>query len=526
MTWCCSGLFKPWSVTPNTRTKEEKKASTGEDDIRKNRISMDIWRSKEQKERRPLEIQHLGFYHKDRDVNEKYDLNTTRALGLGFSGKVVKATARDGSGDVAVKTLRRTKHFNEKEVEIFASVKHENVANLVEVFDTGTEVFLVMEILTGGELLKRLSNRGAYKEVDAAGACQQMCRALKYLHTRSFPIVHLDLKPDNWLYHTPDSDLLKLIDFGFSIEWDRQSNANSRATSAMAPYASPEVLNNQQCTEKSDIFSLGVIFYLILTGHPPFQNAKTQADFDKFKPWLQPAFRHLSEDAQSLLTRMLNFKATQRPSAEDIYNDRWLTTAGPVPMHPGVVVGIKTTCFQRACLKILAWSLSAKDAKELQKCFAERDSAKDGKLSLNEFRSVLRQSCSIPNADASHICANIQQEDNPGEICYKDFLEEVMRERLRLHQHVLESLWTSLADSTGTVLATSLQAIIPKSVSGVALVNGLDPKSTGKISLQSWKEFITSLLAPAAVPNKRVYTELVVSLIDDELGNAWIHSAP
>jgi len=485
----------------------------------------------------------MGFYHKDKDIKDKYDFDTRNVLGVGgVAGSVVKAIAHDGRGDFAVKTLRRTRHFSEKEVEIFAQLNHPNVAKLVEVFDVRTHVFLVMEMLTGGELFDRIQNLGAYSEVDAAGACSQMCRALRYLHTRRFPIVHGDLKPENWVYAAPDSDVLKLIDFGMTIEWDKQSSASFFAIGFTREYASPEVINSRGCTEKSDIFSLGIIFYLILTGHPPFAHAASLATFNQFQLWTQPRFLRLSRDAQSLLRLMLNFNATLRPSAEDICKDAWLKNnaqhgAVAAPMLPEVVNGIRAARFQSACLKMLAWSLSATDAEELQKCFARHDTAEVGKLSLNEFRNVLKEVYSIPKEEAAHMFANIQQqEDSPGEICYTNFLAEVMRERVRLHQRSLESLWTSLADSTGTILVTSLQAILPKesdSDTRVAFVKDLDPSHTGEASFQSFQALIASLVTPleadvAHQDKKRKYTELAVRLIDNELGNgeACISSAP
>jgi len=128
----------------------------------------------------------MGLYQTDKPMAAKYDLHNGQVIGEGgHSVSVLKVSARTG-GDFAVKTLKRKSGLIDREVQevkIFLSLKHPNVARLVEVFDTGLRLHLVMELLTGGELLDRLLDRGKYSEVDAAGAFSQMCEAINYLHT-------------------------------------------------------------------------------------------------------------------------------------------------------------------------------------------------------------------------------------------------------------------------------------------------------------------------------------------------------
>jgi len=370
-----------------------------------------------------------------------------------------------------------------------------------------------MELLTGGELLDRLLDRGKYSEVDAAGAFSQMCEAINYLQTRRTPIVHMDLKLENWLYTNQDSDELKLIDFGISMEWNRQSQDPLLPRTCTREYAPPEQIQQKKCTEKCDIFSLGVILYILLTGHPPFAEA-TKQELQRMKVYqMSRQFLNLSEDSKNLLTSMLAFDPTRRPSAKAILKDRWLKAtkqdAVVEPMHPEVISGIRASQIQRKCVNMLAWSVSATDIQVLQTCFAQFDTNQAGNLSLNEFRSVLEEKCSIHSVEAIQIFASIQKEDNPGEICYTEFLAALMRERIRLHRQSLHSLWMSLSGcDEGEILVSSLrtmllpndpQTMLPDETNSdaatvEALLQELDPSCTGEILFSSFQALISSLV--------------------------------
>jgi len=153
----------------------------------------------------------------------------------------------------------------------------------------------------------------------------------------------------------------------------------------------------------------------------------------------------------------------------------------------------------------------------------------------------LEESCSIESLEATHIFASIQKEDKPGEICYTDFLASLMRERVRLHQKSLLSLWTSSSgsdgNSKGTILVNSLQTMLGNESNFdeptvKALVRELDPSCTGEISFQSFQEFISSLVTPPAANlgvGQQKFLEMMVHLVDTELGvagAATVSSAP
>merc|ERR1719265_1410881 len=126
-----------------------------------------------------------------------------------------------------------------------------------------------MEYCSGGELYHRLVKVAGYNEQRAAEATYQMLTAVNYLHN-SAKVVHRDLKLENWLYASRDDTApLKLIDFGFSKNWEADKSANMQQACGSLPYAAPELLMRSY-TNKCDMWSLGVIVFMMLSGEPPF----------------------------------------------------------------------------------------------------------------------------------------------------------------------------------------------------------------------------------------------------------------
>jgi len=477
---------------------------------------------------------HMGFYHKDKFITEKYTLDREKVLGKGMCGFVVRARSHKGE-DFAVKLLERGAGLSDddiQEVSIFAGLNHPNVAKLVEVFEEGNQnkvqLSLVMELLEGDKLFARCGNKEAWREKDAADACSQMCQAVNYLHTRRRPILHRDLKPENWMYLTQNENLLKLIDFGNSIEWNRQAHGLILTNVATPAYAAPEVMQQRGCTETCDIFSLGVILYTLLTGIAPF-GRPTERDLATYKTFERRQYATLSDPAKSLLKSMLDFDPTQRPSAKAILENQWIERARQdsftEPMDPNVIMGIKETHFQTRCLNTLAWSLQGKEIEELQKAFAQFDANQVGTLSLNEFRRVMEDKCSIHGVEAAQTFASFQEQDNPGETSYIDFLAAVKRKRLLIHQKTLYSLWTdSCSIDEGSLESESLQKMFEKDFKETdisTLLQELHPSSTGAVSFQSFQACISSLVAPsenvADEKRHRTFLDMVVHLIDKEL---------
>jgi len=142
---------------------------------------------------------------------------------------------------------------------------HPHVATLVDVYEQKDQLLMVMEFLEGGELLDRIHTDKSFTEDIAANLTSQMLLAINYLHGTK--IVHRDIKCENFMFDSVCQDHLKLIDFGFSRYWN--GNRKMQLTCGTLPYCSPEVIDKHY-TDKCDLWSLGVVVFMLLMGHVPF----------------------------------------------------------------------------------------------------------------------------------------------------------------------------------------------------------------------------------------------------------------
>ena len=155
------------------------------------------------------------------------------------------------------------------EVEIMHRIQHEHCVTLFEMFETNKKIYMVMELLTGGELFDRIVQKGSYSEKEASECIASVTSAIQYLHNTG--IVHRDLKPENLIYLSPDLESpIKITDFGLAKFRSAKADASSMTTACGTPgYVAPEVLKNEPYNKAVDLWSLGVILYILLCGFPP-----------------------------------------------------------------------------------------------------------------------------------------------------------------------------------------------------------------------------------------------------------------
>jgi len=219
---------------------------------------------------------NIGF-HKH-SVVEDYRL-TRDKLGTGINGSVIKVTNRKNGTNGALKIIYKASRNAETEIKLHAyATQCQNVVKILDVFENQYRnrpcFLLIMECMAGGELFEQIQ-KTKITERDAATIMRQIGTAVQFLHNRN--IAHRDLKPENLLYETKSSESsyqdnkLKLIDFGFA----KEVSTKGLQTPCFTPYyAAPEVLNESERYNMScDIWSIGVIMYVLLCGYPPFYSA-------------------------------------------------------------------------------------------------------------------------------------------------------------------------------------------------------------------------------------------------------------
>merc|ERR1719478_982477 len=167
--------------------------------------------------------------------------------------------------------------------------------------------------MEGGELFHRVTKRRHFTEKDAAEAAFQMLLAVNYIHTHG--IVHRDIKLENFLYEKPDSDHLKLIDFGFSHIWE--PNTKMALSCGTLAYVAPEVLKKSY-TSQCDLWSTGVILFILLAGYMPFsgnERVQRKAIEDGNYSWRADRWKSVSSEAIDLVKRLLEKDPAKRLTA-------------------------------------------------------------------------------------------------------------------------------------------------------------------------------------------------------------------
>lgn len=202
---------------------------------------------------------------------------------------------------------------------------HPNVIHLYDVYEDIDGVHLVLELCSGGELFDRIVAQERYREVEAAQVVKQIASGLDALHKAS--IVHRDLKPENCLFlDSSDRSPLKIMDFGLSSVEDFTDPIV--ALFGSIDYVSPEALSQCQVTAASDMWSLGVIMYILLSGYPPFH---AKSNREKQQRILAGDFsfddltwKKISSSAKELISRLLSVETYKRPSAEELLKHPWV----------------------------------------------------------------------------------------------------------------------------------------------------------------------------------------------------------
>jgi serine/threonine protein kinase len=213
----------------------------------------------------------LGHYS---DITVDYSVSNV-VFGSGHYGTVRQCIHRATGQSYAVKTIEKAKlnrvdHL-QREVKLLSVIRHENIMKMVDCYEDEDYVHIVTEKYTGGELFDKIIDNttrdGCLSETEAARIIEQLLRAVSYLHENN--IVHRDIKPENVLFESEDVDSsIRLIDFGLSRTHSQNDEAMSSPVGTCY-YMSPELLKGQY-NRSTDIWSIGVIAYILLCGYPPF----------------------------------------------------------------------------------------------------------------------------------------------------------------------------------------------------------------------------------------------------------------
>lgn len=268
----------------------------------------------------PKEIPHV--------FNANYKLG--EVLGQGAYSTVKLAIHKYKHTKVAVKIVNRQdlstadEDLLKQEVSIMQRLQHNHIIQLFDFFEEEKFYYLVLEYMDGGELFDRIVKKTSYNEKEARDVVRILVDALNYCHSKG--IVHRDLKPENLLLTSKSDDAnLKIADFGFAI----QENGNFLSTQCGTPgYIAPEILERKPYGREVDMWSIGVITYILLGGYPPFHDDNMRKLFKKIKKgeftFHVEYWKNISTEAKDLISGLLTVDTKKRLTAQDVLKHPWL----------------------------------------------------------------------------------------------------------------------------------------------------------------------------------------------------------
>ncbi|CAH8576415.1 unnamed protein product [Schistosoma margrebowiei] len=284
------------------------------------------------------------FVPKKSTITSEYTI-TNNVLGLGITGKVMQCIHNETGVHYALKILEDNQK-SRREAEIHWRVSDcPHIVKVVDVFENTNQntkknyLLMVMEYMRGGELFNKIKECENFTESEAAKIVYQISSAIAYLHERN--IAHRDLKPENLLYTSNENGaILKLTDFGFAKE---VVTKKSLQTPCYTPYyVPPEILNFERYDKSCDIWSLGIITYILLSGCPPFFSQNGQPISPGMKSKIRAGkydfpdaqWKYVSKSAKDLIKSLLLTEPDRRPTIREVMNNHWVAQHNDVPNTP------------------------------------------------------------------------------------------------------------------------------------------------------------------------------------------------
>eukprot|EP01102_Stenamoeba_stenopodia_P008771 TRINITY_DN255_c0_g3_i1.p1 TRINITY_DN255_c0_g3~~TRINITY_DN255_c0_g3_i1.p1 ORF type:complete len:519 (-),score=86.09 TRINITY_DN255_c0_g3_i1:12-1568(-) len=280
------------------------------------------------------------------EVYKEYDMRASEQIGSGAFSSVCSAVNRTTGERVAVKIIDRNRfwqnqkqmEFLEREKKILSRVKHPNITSVYGIFESKSHIYIVMELARGGELFKKILDDGSYSESVARRLFTQLLDAMEYLHSQG--IVHRDLKPENILLQdNGPNPVLKITDFGLATFVSEAAKMNTMCGTPQ--YVAPEILRGGSYGKEVDLWSLGAILYIMLSGLPPFYEDQEEPLFQQILQGhydFPPEFwSEVSNNAKDIVRQLMTVDPKARMTIQQARIHPWMMkrtlSQAPLPIR-------------------------------------------------------------------------------------------------------------------------------------------------------------------------------------------------
>ncbi|KAL5566660.1 hypothetical protein UlMin_029824 [Ulmus minor] len=447
-----------------------------------------------------------------RDISAAYDLG--RELGRGEFGITYLCTDASSGHKFACKSISKKKLRTavdvddvRREVEIMKHLRnHPNIVKLKDTYEDENDVHIVMELCEGGELFDRIVARGHYTERAAAAVMKTIVEVVLNCHQNG--VMHRDLKPENFLFaNKKETSPLKAIDFGLSVFFKPGEHFNEIVGSPY--YMAPEVLKRNYGPEV-DVWSAGVILYILLCGVPPFwaetEQGVAQAIIRSVIDFKRDPWPRVSDNAKDLVRKMLDPDPKRRLTAQEVLDHPWIQNAKKAPnVSLGETVRARLKQFsvmnklKKRALGVIAEHLSVEEVADIKEAFEMMDNGKKGKVNLDELRNGLQKlGQQIPDPDLL-ILMEAADVDRDGALNYGEFVAvSVHLRKMANDEHLHKAFAFFDRNQSGYIEIEELRNALSDEVDTdseeviAAIMHDVDTDKDGRIS---YEEFVAMMKA-------------------------------
>ena len=456
--------------------------------------------------------------------------NTSRAednykvvakVGKGSFGSVYKVVDIKTGIIRAMKVIKKDNvHYQDdekcflKEIEILSKLEHPNIIKIIEYFVDDINYYVIMEYLNGGELYEAIIKLKHFNENKAANVMKQVLHALNYLH--SYGIIHRDIKPENILVDShshKDNMNIKLIDFG-TCNYMVDENKHLTLKVGSPYYIAPEVLKKKY-NKKCDMWSAGVICYIMLMGFPPFKGKNINELFDKISKveYIKTGneWNSISANAKDFISKLLELDVNKRLNAQDALYHPWILEhkKEEKKVSTEILPNILTNIYhlnareklQQATIAYIVHTIDcSKEIDDLKKVFQELDVNGDGLLTYTEIKNGFEKyfGKSVSEVKMNKI---IEEMDNncDGVISYEEFLRVSINQKIILNEKYLKNAFDKFdLNNDGKLSKKEIKNVLRITDCEYVdlLLQLIDNNKDGVVSFDEFKVLMNSAIFP------------------------------